>query len=62
MLANVCVTLISYFLSFIDGYSAINIFEVRLGENNLESTDEALPHVDRKIETIIIHPQYESNG
>ena len=37
---------------------SIHDFEVRFGEYDLESTDEPLAHVDREVENIITHPQY----
>ena len=37
---------------------SIHDFEVRFGEYDVESTNEPLAHVDRKVENIIFHPQY----
>ena len=33
---------------------------VRMGEHDLESTDEPHPHVDRYIQRIFIHPKYSA--
>ena len=39
------------------GFSITNLM-TRFGEHDLESTDEPHPHIDRKVEKIIKHPNW----
>ena len=46
----------------VDGGTTANDLILRFGEHDLKSTDEHFPHIERRVESILIHPQYSDIG